>query len=117
MVPVNSLPKFLDDLDKICTKFQIANVNFGHAGNGNIHVNLLIDPNKSDENSRAEACLDEIFDLVIALKGTLSGEHGIGREKRAFIYKEIDDPTLAIMKSIKNLFDPNHILNPGKIFL
>jgi D-lactate dehydrogenase len=54
---------------------------------------------------------------VIALKGTLSGEHGIGREKRAFIYKEIDDPTLAIMKSIKNLFDPNHILNPGKIFL
>ncbi|HND36240.1 MAG TPA: FAD-linked oxidase C-terminal domain-containing protein [Nitrosomonas sp.] len=116
VVPVNSLPQFLDDLDKICTKFQIANVNFGHAGNGNIHVNLLIDPNNSDENLRAEACLDEIFDLVIALKGTLSGEHGIGREKRAFIHKEIDDPTLTIMKSIKTLFDPNNILNPGKIF-
>lgn len=117
VVPVSSLPKFLNNLDEICTKFRIANVNFGHAGNGNIHVNLLIDPNNSDENTRAEACLNEIFDLVIALKGTLSGEHGIGREKRAFIHKEIDEPTLTIMKSIKNLFDPNHILNPGKIFL
>lgn len=116
VVPVNSLPQFLDNLDKICSKFQIANVNFGHAGNGNIHVNLLIDPNNLDESSRAENCLEEIFDLVIALNGTLSGEHGIGREKRAFIHKEIDEVTLAIMKSIKNLFDPNHILNPEKIF-
>lgn len=116
VVPVIALPHFLDNLDKICSKFDIANVNFGHAGNGNIHVNLLIDPNNLDESLRAENCLEEIFDLVIALNGTLSGEHGIGREKRAFIPKEIDEVTLVIMKSIKNLFDPNHILNPEKIF-
>src|SRR5690606_31048837 len=96
--------------------YQIANVNFGHAGNGNIHVNLLIDPDNKEESIRAEKCLNEIFDLVIKLNGTLSGEHGVGSEKRAYIHKEIDPPTLTIMKGIKQLFDPNNILNPGKLF-
>ncbi|MDO9471399.1 MAG: FAD-linked oxidase C-terminal domain-containing protein, partial [Nitrosomonas sp.] len=92
------------------------NVNFGHAGNGNIHVNLLINPDDTEEVKRAERCLDEIFDLVIKLRGTLSGEHGVGSEKRAFVTKEIDHTTLDLMKSIKHLFDPNNILNPGKLF-
>lgn len=117
VVPVNALPEFLKELNRICTHHQLSNVNFGHAGNGNIHVNLLINPDDVNEVKRAEVCLDEIFNLVIKLNGTLSGEHGIGSEKRAFVNKEIDDVTLSLMKNIKKLFDPNNILNPGKLFL
>ncbi len=116
VVPVTALPEFLDTLTQLSNHYQLKNVNFGHAGNGNIHVNLLINPDDSDEVQRAEHCLDQIFDQVIRLNGTLSGEHGIGSEKRAFVNKEIDQPTLTLMKAIKRLFDPNNILNPGKIF-
>ncbi len=116
VVPINALPRFLNELAKLVNQYQIANVNFGHAGNGNIHVNLLINPDNMEEIHRAEKCLNQIFDLVIRLNGTLSGEHGIGSEKRAYIHKEIDIPTLALMKKIKCLFDPNDILNPGKLF-
>ncbi|MBX3639543.1 MAG: FAD-binding protein [Nitrosomonas sp.] len=116
VVPVTALPKFLNELTQLSHRYQLKNVNFGHAGNGNIHVNLLINPDDPDEVHRAEQCLEQIFDLVIRLNGTLSGEHGIGSEKRAFIDKEIDQPTLTVMKAIKRLFDPNNILNPGKIF-
>jgi D-lactate dehydrogenase len=65
---------------------------------------------------RAENCLNDVFDLVIRLDGTLSGEHGVGSEKRAFVSKEIDAPTLDLMKQIKRVFDPRNILNPGKLF-
>jgi D-lactate dehydrogenase len=65
---------------------------------------------------RAEQCLEEIFDLVIRLRGTLSGEHGVGSEKRAFVGKEIDAVTMSLMKDIKRVFDPRNILNPGKMF-
>ncbi len=116
VVPVDCLPELLGKLEQLSHKYQLANVNFGHAGNGNIHVNLLINPDIEGEVQLAEKCLDEIFDLVIKLNGTLSGEHGIGREKRAFVTKEIDDITLDLMKRIKTVFDPNNILNPGKIF-
>jgi D-lactate dehydrogenase len=116
VVPISALPTFLAGLAELSTKYRIANVNFGHAGNGNIHVNLLVNPDRADEMRRAEICLNEIFDLVIALNGTLSGEHGVGSEKRAFISKEIDPQTLAVMKQIKRVFDPNDILNPGKLF-
>lgn len=116
VVPVNSLPKFLKELAQLCDSYKITNVNFGHAGNGNIHVNLLINPDDIDESRRAEQCLNKIFDLVIQLNGTLSGEHGTGREKRPYIEKEIDTATLNLMKDIKKIFDPNNILNPGKLF-
>ncbi len=116
VVPVAALPEFLDGLTQLSSKYQVANVNFGHAGNGNIHVNLLVNSDNIDEMARAEKCLVEIFDLVIKLNGTLSGEHGIGSEKRAYVDKEIDTATLALMKAIKRVFDPNNILNPGKLF-
>jgi D-lactate dehydrogenase len=116
VVPVSALPVFLDGLKQLSSKHRVANVNFGHAGNGNIHVNLLVDPGSSDEMARADRCLNEIFDLVIRLNGTLSGEHGVGSEKRPYVAKEIDPPTLAMMKGIKKVFDPNNILNPGKLF-
>ncbi|HQU97332.1 MAG TPA: FAD-linked oxidase C-terminal domain-containing protein [Nitrosomonas sp.] len=116
VVPVSTLPEFLNGIAQLSTQYQLNNVNFGHAGNGNIHVNLLINPDNSEEVARAERCLDEIFNLVIKLRGTLSGEHGVGSEKRAFITKEIDATTLDVMKEIKKLFDPCNILNPGKLF-
>jgi D-lactate dehydrogenase len=116
VVPVDTLPQFFNGLTQLSERYRLHNVNFGHAGNGNIHVNLLINPDDTGEVARAECCLDEIFDLVIKLRGTLSGEHGVGSEKRAFVTKEIDRVTLELMRNIKRLFDPNNILNPGKLF-
>ncbi len=116
VVPVSNIPKLIEGLNQLSEQFKIKIVNFGHAGNGNIHVNLLINPDDKDEMERAEKCLDKVFDLVLGLKGTLSGEHGIGYEKKKFVPREINPDTLEIMKKIKAVFDPNDILNPGKVF-
>ncbi|MDP1597087.1 MAG: FAD-linked oxidase C-terminal domain-containing protein [Methylotenera sp.] len=115
-VPVSHLPELLTGLEKLAAHYQIANVNFGHAGNGNIHVNLLVNPDNTDEMKRAYECLDEVFSLVLSLQGTLSGEHGVGMAKRPFVPREIDATTINLMKSLKLTFDPNNILNPGKLF-
>lgn len=115
-VPVSHLPALLTGLEKLAAQYQISNVNFGHAGNGNIHVNLLVNPDNADEMKRAYACLDEVFSLVLSLQGTLSGEHGVGMAKRPFVPREIDATTMSLMKSLKLTFDPNNVLNPGKLF-
>ncbi|MDR2876265.1 MAG: FAD-binding protein [Methylobacillus sp.] len=115
-VPVSRLPELLGGVESLAARHNVANVNFGHAGNGNIHVNLLVNPDNPEEMARAEACLDEIFSLVLSLDGTLSGEHGVGIAKRPFVPREIDAPTLALMKSVKQAFDPGNVLNPGKLF-
>jgi D-lactate dehydrogenase len=115
-VPVSRLPELLGGIEQLAERYRIANVNFGHAGNGNIHVNLLVDPGNGDEMKRAEACLDEVFSLVLSLDGTLSGEHGVGMAKRPFVPREIDATTIALMKSVKRAFDPANIMNPGKLF-
>ena len=81
-----------------------------------IRQNLLVNPGNEDEMRRAGNCLNDVFDLVIRLNGTLSGEHGVGSEKRAYISKEINEPTLDLMREIKRVFDPRNILNPGKLF-
>jgi D-lactate dehydrogenase len=116
VVPVSRLPELLQGLSRLSAEYQVANVNFGHAGNGNIHVNLLVDPTDRGAMERAESCLNEIFGLVLELGGTLSGEHGVGREKRPYVAREIDPATMTLMKEIKQVFDPNAILNPGKLF-
>ncbi len=116
VVPVANLPDLIDGLDALARRYQIQIINFGHAGNGNIHVNLLVDPDQADQLERAEKCLDEVFSLVLNLNGTLSGEHGVGIEKRPFISRELTPETLQLMKSVKNLFDPAGLLNPDKIF-
>ena len=115
-VPVSRLPELLGGIEQLATRYRIANVNFGHAGNGNIHVNLLVNPDNPDEMQRAWACLDEVFSLVLALDGTLSGEHGVGMAKRPFVDREIDAITLGMMRAVKKTFDPADILNPGKLF-
>ena len=114
VVPVSHIPELITGLDQLARQHDVTIVNFGHAGNGNIHVNLLVNPDNPDELARAEACLDEVFSLVIRLGGTLSGEHGIGLVKRDFINREIDATSLGLMHQIKAAFDPHNILNPGK---
>jgi D-lactate dehydrogenase len=116
VVPVSDIPELIRGLGEISVRFGIPIVNFGHAGNGNIHVNLLYDSQDPEQARQARPCLDQVFDLVLKLNGTLSGEHGIGMEKRDYIDREIDPTTLDLMRRIKQEFDPGNILNPGKIF-
>lgn len=115
VVPVSRLPELLSGVARIVAEHGVRNVNFGHAGNGNIHVNLLINPADPGELSRGELCLQQVFDLVISLNGALSGEHGVGQEKRDFVPLEMDVATLALQRQIKLAFDPHGLLNPGKV--
>jgi D-lactate dehydrogenase len=116
VVPVSRIPELIDGLEKLSREFGIPIVNFGHAGNGNIHVNLLYDTQDPQQERNALPCLSKVFDLVLALGGTLSGEHGIGVAKRDYINRAIDPVTLDLMRAIKRQFDPRGILNPDKIF-
>ena len=114
VVPVSRIPDLIDGLQQLAAEHAVRIVNFGHAGNGNIHVNLLIDPDDEQQMINAEHCLDQVFDLVLNLKGTLSGEHGVGLEKRGFVDRELGATALALMHDIKRCFDPANILNPDK---
>lgn len=114
VVPVSRLGAFIEGLESLALATGIRIVNFGHAGNGNIHVNLLVNPDDVEEMGRAARCLESVFDLVLGLGGTLSGEHGVGIEKRDYIARELDPSALTLMREIKRCFDPAGILNPGK---
>ncbi len=116
VVPISALPDFVDFLDGIGARHRLPIVSFGHAGNGNLHVNLMVHPDDTDEMARTEQCLDQLMEKVLTLGGTLSGEHGIGTEKRRFVPQEIDPATLTLMRHIKQQFDPHALLNPGKLF-
>lgn len=116
VVPVSRIPELIDGLERLSREYGIPIVNFGHAGNGNIHVNLLYDTQDPAQAQNARPCLSRVFDLVLKLGGTLSGEHGIGVEKRDYIHRAIDPVTLDLMRAIKRQFDPKGILNPDKVF-
>ncbi len=114
VVPVSRMPELVTRLEQLSRQHAIQIVNFGHAGNGNLHVNLLFDPADSGQQQRADACLEAVFDAVLQMDGTLSGEHGIGLVKRDWVGRELDDTSLKLMRAIKAQFDPDGILNPGK---
>ncbi|VAX11957.1 Fe-S protein, homolog of lactate dehydrogenase SO1521 [hydrothermal vent metagenome] len=116
VVPVSNIPALIHGLEQLSEKYAIPIVNFGHAGNGNIHVNLLYDPDNPPQAKNIDSCLEQVFDLTLELKGSLSGEHGVGISKQAFIDRELDATSLRLMQQIKNDFDPNGILNPDKLF-
>jgi D-lactate dehydrogenase len=115
VVPVSRLPALIEGLRAIAARSGIPIVTFGHAGNGNVHVNLLYRPEDPAQAAAAPGALSAVFDLVIALEGTLSGEHGIGLDKRDFMPRAVDAATLAAMRAIQRSFDPDGILNPGKL--
>lgn len=116
VVPVSRIPELIEGLEALSAQYGITIVNFGHAGNGNIHVNLLLDPDDPVQLAAGETCLASVFELVLGLDGTLSGEHGIGVVKRPFVAQEIDPVSLRLMRAIKRQFDPRNILNPGIVF-
>ncbi len=116
VVPRSKLAKFVMTLSDIGQRYNLFIPSFGHAGDGNIHVNIMLNRDDKDEVKRADHALKEIFKLVIYLKGTISGEHGVGVSKKPYIGMEISATGLELMSRIKKTFDPNGILNPGKIF-
>lgn len=115
VVPRSQIPTLIRFLEKAEERFGVPILSFGHAGDGNFHVSIMIKETPEDRR-KAEEAVKEIFAETIRLGGTLSGEHGIGTSKAAYLDMELSPEVIATMKSIKRLFDPNNILNPGKIF-
>ena len=115
VVPVSRIPELVRAVGVIARDIALPILCFGHAGNGNLHVNILYDPNDADQRARADTALDRVFDTVIALDGQVSGEHGIGLVKRELLARALPPATLALMRAIKAQFDPDGLLNPGKL--
>ncbi|MGC9026865.1 MAG: FAD-binding oxidoreductase [bacterium] len=114
VVPLSKLPELVKGVEQIAEPLNLKYANFGHAGDGNIHVNILYDAKEPDEYNRALRAVDQVFDLVIRLNGTISGEHGVGITKLNYLTKELSPATHNLMKKIKQTLDPNNIMNPGK---
>jgi glycolate oxidase len=117
VVPRANLPKLINGIKEIGKRYNFNTVCFGHLGDGNLHVNILKE-NLSEEywNTKVNEGIGEIFKLTVSLGGTLSGEHGIGIAKRPYMSIAMSEVNLNLMRGIKKVFDPNGILNPGKIF-
>lgn len=116
VVPRSKIPHLLHELEEIKNKYHLTIISFGHAGDGNIHINVMYDNAISGEREKAHRTVKEIFQKVLALGGTISGEHGIGIAKAPFLSMELQNHEIGLMKKIKRIFDPHDILNPGKIF-
>jgi glycolate oxidase len=115
-VPRSNLATLVDKIDSISKKYNLQIGNFGHAGDGNLHPTCLTDERDKDEIKRVEKAFNEIYDETIKLGGTITGEHGVGLAKKGFLEKMIEIPALDAMRKIKEAWDPNNVLNPGKIF-
>jgi glycolate oxidase len=89
---------------------------FGHAGDGNLHPTFLVDKTNKEEMHRTDQAVRELFQLAIDLGGTISGEHGIGLEKKPFLVNQIGRETLGLLRTLKGALDPANLLNPGKMF-
>jgi len=116
VVPRSKIPDLVRFTEDLARTLDLVILTFGHAGDGNIHVNIMINSRDKKELINGNKARKQLFEFVISLGGTLSGEHGIGITKSEFLPLEIKEPALSIMKGIKHLFDPENILNPGKIF-
>lgn len=117
VVPRFMLPDLLLGVKEIAKKYNIRTICYGHAGDGNLHINILKDKMTDAEwNNNINNAIEEIFLLTVSLNGTISGEHGIGLTQKRFLHIALSDIEIELMKSIKRLFDPNNILNPNKIF-
>lgn len=117
VVPRARIPELIKGVKEISGKYGITTICYGHAGDGNVHVNILKD--KLDDKaweSNLETAIKEIFKLTVLLGGTISGEHGIGYSQKNYLPIALSKTELSLMKNIKKTFDPNNIMNPGKIF-
>jgi glycolate oxidase len=116
VVPRSRIPDLVQATEALAVEYGLTIFTFGHAGDGNIHVNIMLDRADPLEVEKAQTAKEELFKTVLGLGGTLSGEHGVGLTKSGFISLELDHNSLGLMQEIKKLFDPLDILNPGKIF-
>jgi glycolate oxidase len=116
VVPRNRMAELVSFLDELSGKHGIPIASYGHAGDGNIHVNLMLDKREPEEVKKAGRAVEELFRKVLEMKGTLSGEHGVGITKAPYLGMELSQPALDLMARVKKAFDPRGILNPGKIF-
>ena len=115
-VPRSRLPETFALIEQLAEKYQLKVGTFGHAGDGNLHPTVLCDERDEDEMKRAHAFYDDLYAEVLAWGGTVSGEHGIGIAKKGYLARQIGPGGVAVMKRIKSAFDPDGLLNPGKIF-
>ncbi|MFM7901054.1 MAG: FAD-binding oxidoreductase, partial [Bacteroidota bacterium] len=117
VVPRAELPKLLAGVKSIGEKYGFKSVCYGHAGDGNLHVNIIRDNLSDDDwNVKVPLGIREIFKLCVELGGTISGEHGIGLVQRDYLDIAFDQVQMDLQRGIKRVFDPNNIMNPGKIF-
>lgn len=115
-LPRDRMTEFIKKIKEISQKHNV-NVGFtGHAGDGNLHPGIPLEKNNDDQLKRARECMDELIDLTLSLGGVISGENGIGLEKQNHLKKAMDPVAFELMKKIKDILDPNHIMNPGKIW-
>ncbi len=115
-VPRDAIPQVVAKMRAISAKYGLPIVIFGHAGDGNLHPNILFDKRKADQWEKVEQMVAEVFDASLAAGGTLSGEHGVGRLKRPYLVKALGPLSIAVQRNIKQALDPLNILNPGKMF-
>jgi glycolate oxidase len=116
VVPRSRIPQLVEFTEQLCHDLDLLILTFGHAGDGNIHVNIMVDKQNEREYQNGLTAKKLLFQYVLSLNGTLSGEHGVGITKSIFLPLEIDKNALSVMRRLKKLFDPHNILNPGKIF-
>ncbi len=118
VVPIASIPDLIPELDRLSDKYDIQIPCYGHAGDGNLHATLVKNPEHSMEKwyQIEEECLKELYEVTYKLGGTISGEHGIGSKRKKYFPEAVSAVELELMKKIKKVFDPNNIMNPGKIF-
>ena len=116
VVPRGRVPELFDVIAELKQRHALRIASFGHAGDGNIHVNLMVNKDDPQERARAAQAERELFERVVSLEGSISGEHGIGFAKARYLAIELSADEIALMKRLKTAFDPNGILNPGKIF-
>jgi glycolate dehydrogenase FAD-linked subunit len=116
VVPLGAIPALIDGLQKISRRQGLLIPCYGHAGDGNIHVNVLYDRTVEAEQAAVSPTVVEIFALTRQLRGTLSGEHGIGLTKAPYLGMELSPAAIALQRRLKRAFDPHNLMNPGKIF-
>lgn len=116
VVPRGRVPECFELVERLKAEFRLPIPSFGHAGDGNIHVNIMASPDDPDQMRRARQAEAELFRGVVALGGAISGEHGIGTTKAHYLGLGIDEATMTMMRRVKAAFDPLGLLNPGKIF-
>ena len=117
VVPVSKLADMIDASQKIAKKYELKIVNFGHAGDGNIHVNIMYDTNDEQQTKSALKAMDDIFTACLSLGGSITGEHGVGITKKDYLEKQVGGDVMELYKRIKKAFDDRNILNPGKMGL